>query len=141
MPMPSGGARRLDARGSATELVQRIEAHLRAHVGAPFTVAALSRAVGRSERGLRNAFYGVHGVSPTRWLRAERLEMVRRALMQPGPTSTTVTRVALSCGFSELGRFAAAYRDSFGETPSATLRGHVRPRLLDRRVVQDVQHV
>ena len=40
MPMPSGGARRLDARGSATELVQRIEAHLRSEDLLPDAVAA-----------------------------------------------------------------------------------------------------
>jgi transcriptional regulator GlxA family with amidase domain len=39
----------------------------------------------------------------------------------------TVTDVAMSLGFPELGRFAVLYRESFGETPSDTKR---RARLL-----------
>jgi AraC family ethanolamine operon transcriptional activator len=35
----------------------------------------------------------------------------------------TVTAVAMRCGFRELGRFAAAYRATFGESPSETM-GH-----------------
>jgi len=33
-----------------------------------------------------------------------------------------VTKVALDCGFSHLGRFAAQYRAQFGELPSQTAR-------------------
>jgi transcriptional regulator GlxA family with amidase domain len=79
--------------------------------------------VGLSERGLRNAFYGVHGVSPKRWIVAERLRLARRALLGSGSRSgETVTSVATNCGFYELGRFAATYRVAFGEAPSETLR-------------------
>jgi AraC-like DNA-binding protein len=48
--------------------------------------------------------------------------MVRRALMREDPSTATVTRLATDYGFWELGRFAAAYRQLFGETPSASLR-------------------
>jgi AraC family ethanolamine operon transcriptional activator len=89
-------------------------------------LARLCRIVGRSERSLRDAFYGVHGMSPKRWMLTERLQRARRALSEPGSPQTTVTGVATENGFYELGRFAAAYKGAFGETPSATLRGSAR---------------
>ncbi len=82
--------------------------------------------VGLSERGLRNAFYGVRGMSPKRRFIAERLEDARRALCDGRQSGTTVTGVATRYGFYELGRFAASYKEAFGETPSATLRGTLR---------------
>ena len=77
--------------------------------------------VGLSERGLRNAFYGVRGMSPKRRIVAERLEGVRRALTDARARPGTVTGVATRYGFYELGRFAGTYKDAFGETPSETL--------------------
>ena len=99
---------------------------MRAHVGKRVPLARLSRLLGLSERGLRNAFYGVRGVSPRRAMLAERLEAVRRALTRPGAGATTVTGAATDFGFYELGRFAAAYRQAYGEAPSDTLRGTFR---------------
>ena len=90
-------------------------------------VASLCRLVGLSERGLRNAFYDVYGMSPKRWMLAQRLQRVRFALEHAGGASNTVTSIATNHGFYELGRFAAAYKAAFGEAPSETLRG-VGPR-------------
>ena len=39
--------------------------------------------------------------------------------------TTTVRAVATSLGFMHMGRFAAAYRDAFGESPSETLNRHL----------------
>jgi transcriptional regulator GlxA family with amidase domain len=46
-----------------------------------------------------------------------------RQLESAAPHTTTVARVAGRWGFLYLSRFAAAYRQKFGENPSATLRG------------------
>jgi len=53
----------------------------------------------------------------------ERLDCVRKALRESGTSPTTVTDVATGHGFYELGRFAVTYKQAFGESPSATLRG------------------
>lgn len=111
------------------DIVERAEAYLRAHVGMPVSISRVSRHVGLSERGLRNAFYRVRGASPTRSMRAERLEEVRRALRDRNTPHLTVTDVAVHHGFYQLGRFAAEYRRAFGEVPSDTLRGSSRERL------------
>ena len=108
---------------SQQEAVERAEAYARAHMGAPLSISELSRMVGLSERGLRNAFYSVRGMSPKRSLIAERLQAARRSLRAARNTPVTVTGVATDYGFFELGRFAATYKEAFGEAPSETLRG------------------
>ncbi len=107
-------------------VVERAEAYLRANLSHPLRVSRLSRLLGVSERGLRNAFYGVRGMGPKRRMLALRLQGVHRALIDPAPDSTTVTRVATGYGFYELGRFAATYKNAFGEAPSETLYGAAR---------------
>ena len=97
--------------------------YLRANMNASVSVSTLCRIVGRSERGLRNAFYRVHGIGPKRWMLEERLHGARRALSEVRSRPMTVTGVATDHGFYELGRFAATYKQAFGEAPSQTLRG------------------
>jgi len=104
------------------QAVLTVEAYVRAHPHRPLPVASLSRMVGLSERGLRNAFYGVHGMSPTNWMLAGRLQRVRQALRLAASDGGSVTDVATEHGFYELGRFSAAYKKMFGERPSDTLR-------------------
>jgi transcriptional regulator GlxA family with amidase domain len=110
------------ATTSRERVVDRIEAYARAHRGAPVPFSKLCRMVGLSERGLRAAFYSVRGKSPQRCILAERLQSVRRALSDAGTKGETVTSIATSHGFYELGRFAGTYREAFGEAPSETLR-------------------
>ena len=111
-------ARRIPRR----ELVARITAFLQEHPGDPVTVADLSRMAGVSERTLRAAFHDVIGVSPKRYAIKQRLEAAHAALQNADPRTTTVTDVAMTFGFFELGRFAGRYRHTFGEVPSETLR-------------------
>lgn len=118
--------RRSTALASRQAVVERAEAYVRANLGTPVPVSRLCQVLGVSERGLRNAFYGVRGLSPKRSMLAMRLQGVRRALSEPTPEPTTVTRIATGFGFCELGRFAAVYKHAFGEVPSATLHGHQR---------------
>jgi AraC family ethanolamine operon transcriptional activator len=104
------------------ELVARITAFLNEHPSEPITVADLSRMAGVSERTLRAAFHDVIGVSPKRYAIKQRLEAAHAALRNADPRTTTVTDVAMTFGFFELGRFAGRYRHTFGEVPSETLR-------------------
>ena len=110
---------------SRREAVERAETYLRAHLDTSVPLSKLCHVVGVSERSLRNAFYAVHGMGPKRWMLVERLDGVHRALREDRSKPVTVTGVATDYGFNELGRFAVSYREAFGETPSATLRGSV----------------
>lgn len=73
-----------------------------------------------SQATLQRFFMEWFGISPSRYLLIKRLYLARRRLLSGDFTS--VTDVATSCGFWELGRFSVRYRAQFGETPSETLR-------------------
>ena len=85
------------------------------------TTTELAAALDVSDRWIRSAFTRVYGVSVTEFFRARALHRARRLLTEADPTSTSVTDVALACGFWHLGRFAGYYHAHFGEHPRNTL--------------------
>jgi AraC family transcriptional regulator, ethanolamine operon transcriptional activator len=129
----TGDKRRDEAVRSQRDVVTRAEAYLRPSSSAPVRLSKVSRMIGVSERGLRNAFYGVRGMSPTQYIRRERLQAVRRALSQQSAPPPTVTEVAIRQGFYQLGHFAAAYKKAFGEAPSATRKANLAAAQSNRR--------
>ena len=135
-PTGRSGQSRVGVSASHEEAVERAEAYMRAHTVSRVPLSRLCQIVGLSERGLRNAFYGVRGVSPKRSILAERLREVRSALSHSETRQTTVASIATEYGFYELGRFAGVYKEAFGEAPSDTLRGTGRRAALQ----QNAQH-
>lgn len=126
MDASSSSRRPPKSSASRQQAVERAESYVRAHPDADVPISQLCRIAGVSERGLRNAFHSVRGMSPKQYLLTERLLGARRALIDSSRHPTTVTDVATNYGFFELGRFAATYREAFGETPSDTLRAAIR---------------
>ena len=86
------------------------------------SVPELCAATDLSERTLRSCCAEFLGVSPSRYLRLRRLRLAHVALCASGRIPASVAEVARRYGFSDLGHFAEAYRATFGETPSTTLR-------------------
>jgi transcriptional regulator GlxA family with amidase domain len=95
-----------------------------AHVDHHVYLTDLCKAAGVGERTLEYAFKAVMGMAPMTYLTRLRLHRVREALLSAPRGSTTVTAEALNWGFWHLGEFSRAYKDCFGESPSATLRRH-----------------
>jgi AraC family transcriptional regulator, ethanolamine operon transcriptional activator len=93
---------------------------LREHRDNPPSVAELCELVGAKERTLFLSCVEAFGKPPMQLLLELRLNAVHRALSHPRP-NTTVTSAAASFGFLHFSRFAAMYRNRFGELPSATL--------------------
>lgn len=85
------------------------------------SIAELCAVASVSERRLRQAFTSEFGTPPSRFFRMWALAEAHRRLGEPR-SSSTVTSVALDLGFDHMGRFAAYYRATYGESPSATLR-------------------
>jgi AraC family ethanolamine operon transcriptional activator len=102
-------------------VVRRIEEYLDAHRGEAPSIPTLCSVAGVSERTLEYAFRELIGVTPVRYLKLRRLNLVRRALRAPEAGASSVTEIALRAGFYDLGRFAGEYRALFGELPSQTL--------------------
>jgi transcriptional regulator GlxA family with amidase domain len=78
--------------------------------------------MGVTDRALRSCCAEFIGITPSRYVLLRRLKRACGALRETDPAATSVAEVAHSCGFTELGRFAVAYRTVFGEMPSTTLR-------------------
>jgi AraC-like DNA-binding protein len=110
------------SRPSQQAVIRRFEQALEANQDTPLYITDICAAIGVRERTLRNLCSEHLGLSPHRYLWLRRMHQARRALTLADPTARTVTEVANDHGFAELGRFAVAYRQLFGETPSMTLR-------------------
>jgi transcriptional regulator GlxA family with amidase domain len=107
---------------SAHSLVELAEVLALAVSNTPPHISALCRALGVSERTLRKEFHKTYGITPCRRLRLLRLTRARSALQAADCRFVTVTGIATSFGFVELGRFSVEYRKMFGESPSQTLQ-------------------
>lgn len=101
--------------------LERALEYLRSTNPTMVTVADLCRVASVSERTLRYAFRDAVGLSPLSFIRHRRLHAARRELLSVDPGEGSVADIAHRLGFLELGRFAADYRQSFGELPSQTM--------------------
>jgi AraC-like DNA-binding protein len=101
--------------------VKRAIDAMRADPAHPFTTFDLATIAGVGRRALQEGFRQHVGVSPMTYLRRLRLECARECLRQR-PRGMTVAEVARRCGFTNPGRFAAAYRVRYGVSPSSTPR-------------------
>ena len=104
------------------EVMIRFEEILRSDLGQLPSVSEFCAAVDVPERTLRACCIKFLGLSPSQYIRLRRLNLVYAELWRANPATATVAQIALRHQFSELGRFAAAYRALFGERPSETLR-------------------
>lgn len=78
--------------------------------------------VGASPRKLGYCFQEVLGLSPARYIKAMRLNAVRRELGRGDDPELSVYDVAARWGFWHFGHFSADYKKQFSELPSQTLR-------------------
>jgi AraC-like DNA-binding protein len=87
----------------------------------PLTTATLARQCNISVRTLQEGFRRHLDMSPMAYLRTVRLRHAHRDLRSGHPSQVTVASIAHRWGFSHLGRFAAAHKAMFGETPLRVL--------------------
>jgi len=105
-----------------TRLAHRAEDWMRDHLSDAAQVPDVCLALRVSRRELEYAFRRIFDQSPRDFLQALRLNAIRQALTATRHAGQTVTEVAFDYGVMHLGRFAAQYRNLFGESPSQTKR-------------------
>jgi len=105
------------------ELVRDVEDYVDSvEIDRPVHISELCSDLQVSRRTLHRAFQQTLGMGPSAYPRLPRLSAVHHALMAANPVYGSVTQAALDYGFTDLGRFAAAYKKMFGELPSQTRR-------------------
>jgi AraC-like DNA-binding protein len=110
--------------------IEQLERWVDAHLDETITLDRLCVVSGTGGRALQKSVMALRGQSPLEWVNARRLAAARARLLA-GPGRVGVSDVALDCGITHLGRFSAAYRQAYGELPSATLAA-ARSRIIGR---------
>lgn len=98
-------------------IVQQARAYLQGGHEAPPDVEDICRETGVSRRTLQYCFQDIVGMNPAAFLRAHRLNGVRRLLKD----AHSVTEAATAWGFWHFGHFSQEYKKLFSELPSDTL--------------------
>lgn len=105
----------------APKQVKVAEAFMLENLGTAITIDDLVEVTGVSARSLFDSFKRFRGMTPMKRFLQLKLQQVRIDLQQHNQ-ETTVTNILTKYGITQQGRFAAYYKNTFGETPSQTLK-------------------
>jgi AraC-like DNA-binding protein len=107
--------------GAAPWQVRRVETYIEAHWNEPLTIDMIAAVTGVNSRSMFRAFKQSRNCTPLEFARRLRLQNARR-MLESTDSATTVTEVALACGFSDLGHFSREFHAAYGEKPSGLLK-------------------
>ena len=122
-----------DPRGFA-RVVARARAFIHANLDQPLSIEKIADAAATSHRTLNRAFHVVLDETPYSYVQKLRLNRIRHELVTDAEAACTITMAAHRWNIPQLGRFAAWYRDLFGELPSQTLARQHQSALHHQRV-------
>ncbi|WP_168161460.1 helix-turn-helix transcriptional regulator [Oceanicola sp. S124] len=110
----ASGRRPDSAAPPASGLADRLRLYILDHLSEDLSLDAMEDALGRNRRSLQRLFKQQFGMSPSAYLRAERLRLARRALAEDG---VSVAQAAHIARYTSPANFATAFRRAFGQTP------------------------
>lgn len=87
----------------------------------PPSMTEICKEVGVSQKVLQHCFHEIMGTSPAQYLKAVRLNRVRRDLKKADHRIESVQDIACKWGFWHASNFTSNYKTMFGELPSETL--------------------
>jgi AraC-like DNA-binding protein len=96
--------------------------YIRANLDQPLRLSDLEARSHYSSRALQYAFRERLGCTPRQWIRRQRLERAM-AQLQQGGRGVSVKVIALACGYRHMSQFSGDFKQCFGLSPSAVLRG------------------
>ncbi len=105
--------------------LRRARSFMLDNLSEPLTLSRIASAAGCSLRNLQIGFQKNFGCSPMQYLNRQRLNHAHY-LLKSLPPDSLVSSVAYDSGFSHLGRFSIAYRNTFGCSPRETLASRDR---------------
>ena len=108
------------ARAAAPRYVREAELLMTEQAGTAITVTRIAEQLGISTRSLLEGFRHFRGITPHDYLKAQRLDDLRKALRNAAP-GETVASLARARGHVNLGALSRSYQQRFGETPARTL--------------------
>lgn len=103
-------------------VVDRARDLMLGHLEQPLSILDVCKHVGASRRKLNYCFQEVLGTTPLAYMRAIRLNGVRRDMLAGADKSEGVYDIAVRWGFWHFGQFSTDYKHHFGELPSHTLQ-------------------
>ena len=101
--------------------VRMVEEYIVENAAEPIDMQTIAQVTGHSANSIYRAFQKYRDYTPTHFLRTVRLDMVREHLLLNQPP-VSISKIAMDCGFSHMGRFSKSYKERFGESPKDTVR-------------------
>lgn len=116
LPMSVKGSRQKRRQGFelALEFLREADSSL-------LSIPEICRKTGISQRTLEYAFQEYLNLTPVSFIKKIRMHAIRRKLFAAHSSEVTIADTAYQHGIYDMGRFAAVYKNNFGELPSQTL--------------------
>jgi AraC-like DNA-binding protein len=119
----SASEMRYDRTDANPVLLRRGIDYLERNVGNDVALGDIADAIHVTPRAVQYMFRKHLDTTPLQYLRRLRLHRAHQDLLNCDRAHDTVTAVAARWGFMHSGRFAVMYRETYGQSPHATLRG------------------
>ena len=114
---PASRSERYNRRHKRKALVRAME-FIEARLATPLRMDQVCTYANVSRSSLERLFRSEFQQTPSSYIRARRLDAVRRELTGGLDISKTIADVAITHGFTHMGRFSSTYRRQFGRLPS-----------------------
>jgi AraC family transcriptional regulator len=115
-PTPAGGG-----PGLLAWQVRKVHDYVDSHITEPVLVADLCALVRLSEAHFARSFKRTIGESPHSFIRRRRVDLAAGYMLT---TNTSLSDIALRCGFADQAHFCKQFRQAVGQTPAIWRRMH-----------------